>query len=288
MANNKKPTRKMPADVKRTLGDRRTKKQEAKRRAKAPAPPAAPQPLEVELDAIHVRLPDFINAEKLAERLNSPEGLAEFVAFLGNEGIPFSLQAEAARDPAEVADNAAVDLFADAMRERLAQKRAQGYGGWNDATQCDARKIARLFMDKLFGTADGEDLGNYLAFLHHFGHGGQYALREVIKERIGAIRTDANARADQLQKELTATGAALEYARAAAARAEANLARAQGYIDRVTEAEPPTSDVAYSEERDRIGHIESVRIRGPRPRGPQLDLGEPYRTSAADLMGVRR
>lgn len=227
---NKKPTRKMPADVKRTLIDRRTAKQEAKRRAKAPAPPAEPLPFQV----------------------------------------------EATRDPAEVADNAAVDLFADAMRERLALKRLQGYGGWNDATQCDARKIARLFMDKLFGTADGEDLGNYLAFLHHFGHGGQYALREVIKERIGAIRTEANARADALQKELTQVGEALEHARHVAARSEANLARALGYIDRVTEGEP------------RVAVDAPVRETQLTQRGPQLDQGEPYRTSADLLMGLRR
>lgn len=263
----KKPTRKMPADVKRTLSDRRTQKQTARRAQ-------AVEVMDESLETVHVRLPDYIDAERFKAHLESPEGsraLADFALGL----FPMNAGAEPSRDPAEVADNAAVDLFAEAMRERLAQKRAQGYGGWNDPTQCDARKIARLFMDKLFGTADGEDLGNYLAFLHHFGHGGQYALREVVKDHVKALNASASADAARVREQLAVANKELEHARDVARRAEANLARAMGYIDRVTEGEPLVAGAQYREERHRVGNLEHVQIEGAR-RGPQLDLGSPY------------
>lgn len=256
----KKPTRKMPADVKRTLSDRRTRKQTARRAQ-------AVEVMDESLETVHVRLPDYIDAERFKAHLESPEGsraLADFALGL----FPMNAGAEPSRDPVEVADNAAVDLLAEAMRERLAQKRAQGYGGWNDPTQCDARKLAQRFLSKLFGTADVEDLGNYIAFLHSFGYGGQFALREVVKDHLKALNASASADAAVANKEL-------EHARDVARRAEANLARAMGYIDRVTEAEPPVAGAQYREERHRVGNLEHVQIEGAR-RGPQLDLGSPY------------
>ncbi len=68
----------------------------------------------------------------------------------------------------------------------------------------------------------------------------------------------------------------LEAERDARRRSELNLARAQGYIDRVTEGEPPLPG-ARNEVHERVGQVGVSYISGPDRRGPRLDLGEPPR-----------
>lgn len=38
-------------------------------------------------------------------------------------------------------DEQAVDAFAAAMKQRLAEKRAAGYGGWHDPEQCPLSRL---------------------------------------------------------------------------------------------------------------------------------------------------
>jgi len=74
----------------------------------------------------------------------------------------------------------------------------------------------------------------------------------------------------------------LEALRERLARTERNLARAQGYIDRVTEGEPPLPGVR-NEVHERVGNVGVSYINGPEPRGPKLDLGTPYHTDGYGL-----
>lgn len=80
---------------------------------------------------------------------------------------------------------------------------------------------------------------------------------------------------DQMSKELEALRERL-------AQTERNLARAQGYIDRVTEGEPPLPGVR-NEVHERVGSVGVSYIHGPEPRGPKLDLGEPYNPNGYGL-----
>ncbi|APL99415.1 hypothetical protein [Bordetella phage CN1] len=80
---------------------------------------------------------------------------------------------------------------------------------------------------------------------------------------------------DQMSKELEALRERL-------AQTERNLARAQGYIDRVTEGEPPLPGVR-NEVHERVGSMGVSYIHGPEPRGPKLDLGEPYNLNGYGL-----
>ena len=88
----------------------------------------------------------------------------------------------------------------------------------------------------------------------------------------------------QMSKELEALRERLAQTERNLAQTERNLARAQGYIDRVTEGEPPLPGVR-NEVHERVGSVGVSYIHGPEPRGPKLDLGEPYNPNG---YGLRR
>jgi len=65
-------------------------------------------------------------------------------------------------------DDLAVDRFAAAMKAKLAKKRTEGRGGWEDKTQCTAdflSKLLRGHVDK----GDPVDVGNLAMMLHQRG-----------------------------------------------------------------------------------------------------------------------
>jgi hypothetical protein len=61
-------------------------------------------------------------------------------------------------------DDVAVDRFAAAMKEKLAVKRAQGRGGWDDPEQCSLDYLVRLFHDHV-SKGDPIDIGNFAMML---------------------------------------------------------------------------------------------------------------------------
>lgn len=202
--------------------------------------------------------------EALAEPRNQ-EALANFMTDL--------LKREDKAIVAGIEDDAAVDAFANSIKGRLATKRTQGYGGWNDPTECDARKLANLFIAKLtHGGSNLTDLGAYLVFLNHYGPAGQYALGAVVKDHFEALNklaqksnSELATRNDLLQKEL-------DYTRADLARTRDNLSRAMGYIDRVTDDDQP-APVARLEPEVRCYAGEPERGVLQERRGPRLDQG---------------
>lgn len=73
-------------------------------------------------------------------------------------------QQAAAPQAAAHPDDAAVDALAVLMKAKLAEKRAKGYGGWNDKTQCPQQRLSdmlRAHVDK----GDPVDVANFCAML---------------------------------------------------------------------------------------------------------------------------
>lgn len=65
-------------------------------------------------------------------------------------------------------DDMAVDWFASAMKEKLAKKRAEGYGGWYDPSQCRVEFLSRKLREHI-AKGDPVDVGNFAMMLHQRG-----------------------------------------------------------------------------------------------------------------------
>lgn len=78
-----------------------------------------------------------------------------------------TLAAERAAPPPPVqhSDDVAVDRFAAVMKAKLAQKRAEGYGGWDDPEQCPVERLAEL-LHKHVSKGDPIDVANFAMMLH--------------------------------------------------------------------------------------------------------------------------
>lgn len=68
----------------------------------------------------------------------------------------------------EYRDNYAVDRFADAMKIKLAEKRAQGRGGWDRKGECTAEFLSELLREHV-EKSDPLDVGNLAMMLHQRG-----------------------------------------------------------------------------------------------------------------------
>lgn len=65
-------------------------------------------------------------------------------------------------------DDIAVDRFASAMKAKLAEKRAQGYGGWDRPDECTIAFLSEL-LRKHVGKGDPVDVGNFAMMIHQRG-----------------------------------------------------------------------------------------------------------------------
>lgn len=65
-------------------------------------------------------------------------------------------------------DALAVDRFAVAMKAKLAQKRAEGRGGWEDKDQCSNALLSRLLVEHV-QKGDPIDVANFCMMLHQRG-----------------------------------------------------------------------------------------------------------------------
>jgi hypothetical protein len=86
-------------------------------------------------------------------------------------------------------DDAAVDQFARAMKDKLATKRAEGYGGWHDPAQCRVEILSRKLREHV-AKSDPVDVGNFAMMLHQRGsiitdHDGWSEPSEVRQTPIG-------------------------------------------------------------------------------------------------------
>ena len=67
-------------------------------------------------------------------------------------------------DDAAVFDDHAVDLFAKAMKDKLAIKRQQGFGGWHDISRTSSARLADLLMAAV-AKGDPIDVANFAMML---------------------------------------------------------------------------------------------------------------------------
>lgn len=65
-------------------------------------------------------------------------------------------------------DDLAVDRFAVAMKAKLAKKRAEGRGGWDDREQCTGAFLSQLLVEHV-EKGDPLDVGNLAMMLHQRG-----------------------------------------------------------------------------------------------------------------------
>ena len=77
------------------------------------------------------------------------------------------IQPEPARDYRHI-DDIAADKLNEAMRLKLAKKRAQGWGGWSDPDMCSTAYLSKLLMTHVV-KGDPVDVANLCAFLHFRG-----------------------------------------------------------------------------------------------------------------------
>ena len=65
-------------------------------------------------------------------------------------------------------DDLAVDRFAAAMKAKLAQKRAEGRGGWEDKNDCSSEWLSNLLRGHV-DKGDPVDVANFAMMLHQRG-----------------------------------------------------------------------------------------------------------------------
>lgn len=65
-------------------------------------------------------------------------------------------------------DDLAVDRFAIAMKAKLAQKRAEGRGGWDNPNECSVEWLSEL-LKRHVEKGDPTDVGNFAMMIHQRG-----------------------------------------------------------------------------------------------------------------------
>lgn len=82
-------------------------------------------------------------------------------------------------------DEEGVDRFAVAMKEKLAKKRAQGYGGWSD--DCTVEHLADLLIDHV-PKGDPVDIANFCMMVWNRTRAGacpKNIIRDTLKNKLG-------------------------------------------------------------------------------------------------------
>lgn len=114
----------------------------------------------------------------------------------GNAG-PFARAAIAALQArsAEHPDDIAVDRFAAAMKAKLAQKRREGRGGWQNRDECSAERLSSMLRDHV-GKGDPVDVANFAMMLHQRGDritsaepAGEEPVARYSNPEVGALAT---------------------------------------------------------------------------------------------------
>ena len=174
---------------------------------------------------------------------------------------------------AEQVDNNAIDAIAEAMKEKLGQKRLEGRGGWNDPEQCSSDQLAKMLIHHVM-KGDVIDIANFCAMLYNRDPFGS-ALRcagLALQEEMAKQRDAAN---DQRKK----TEDVLRGAQEETQQLRNDLARAMGYIDRILEQEgaagavrplPTWNRGCDANFTDGVGMAYGEALRAEPSRGPQI------------------
>lgn len=83
-------------------------------------------------------------------------------------------------------DDAAVDRFAAAMKEKMAKSRAKGRGGWEDPAQCSVEALQSMLLGHL-DKGDPVDVGNFAMMLWSRGASVSAATKPTAEQIADAI-----------------------------------------------------------------------------------------------------
>lgn len=132
---------------------------------------AAPQPV-LSHPEVKAGTYDIVSEQRWAS------ALFEFMCDFGMIEVNFNgltleraleiLRENYAYDEGHHSDDLAVDRFAAAMKAKLAEKRAQGYGGWDDPSDCTLEHLNDLLI-KHIAKGDPIDVGNFAMMIHQRG-----------------------------------------------------------------------------------------------------------------------
>lgn len=112
-----------------------------------------------------------VSPEKIAEMRHwDRDELAAKVVSLEGEIDTLRSQLSGITDETSSAhpDDLAVDRFAAAMKTKLAQKRAEGRGGWDRKDECTAEFLSELLRGHV-EKGEPVDVGNFAMMLHQRG-----------------------------------------------------------------------------------------------------------------------
>ena len=73
-------------------------------------------------------------------------------------------------------DNEGVRRFAEAMKQKLAKKRAQGYSGWNDPRACRVSRLKKLLHEHI-AKGDPVDIANFCMMIWNRKNPSAYSKR---------------------------------------------------------------------------------------------------------------
>jgi hypothetical protein len=99
---------------------------------------------------------------------------------------------EALEDAAITADydDMKVDEFANSMKAKLAKKRDEGRGGWDDPAQCSVEYLATLLLSHI-AKGDPVDIANFSMMLFH--RKGSDAIRQAARDHYAPKLTEKEA-----------------------------------------------------------------------------------------------
>jgi hypothetical protein len=82
----------------------------------------------------------------------------------------------------EMSDADGVDLFAKAMKRRMARAARNGRSGWNNPERLSPEYLVGLLLDEITvdnGKPNPVDIANYAMMIYHRGTAGRLALNEA-------------------------------------------------------------------------------------------------------------
>lgn len=125
-----------------------------------------------ELKAENERLREALRVIQLMHDGNPPMALADIpeIDYARRTISNIHAHARAALAQTEPAhpDDVAVDRFAAVMKAKLAEKRAEGRGGWDDPSQCSVEYLSALLRSHV-DKGDPLDVGNFAMMIHQRG-----------------------------------------------------------------------------------------------------------------------
>lgn len=95
-------------------------------------------------------------------------GIRSIVRTVNGRTIEASESVDVVMSMMQHPDETAVDRFALAMKAKLAEKRAEGRGGWDDPNQCTTAHLAELLRSHI-AKGDPVDVGNFAMMLWNRG-----------------------------------------------------------------------------------------------------------------------